>query len=105
MAFGLVRNAFFLANQLKEAKDDLKDDLGGRINDLQGDIKDVKHDVRSLIVRQSEMERYVMTVAENLVKNCGGKKQEVVVLCFALLLQPYTRATHRYRRDSGQDTV
>jgi len=69
-AFGLVGNAYILGNQIK----DVKDDLGGQIQEMRGDMKDVKRGVEGLTARQTEMELHDMSVAEKLLKDCSKKK-------------------------------
>ncbi len=49
---------------MKDMKDDMKD--------MKGDIKDIKG-MKSLLARQTELERRDMSLAERVLKNYGKK--------------------------------
>ena len=80
-AFGRFGNTCFLSNQitnvseqLQEVKTELKNDMNyieSDINHIKGDINHLKQKFGILGARQSDIERYVATVTEQMLKNCG----------------------------------
>ena len=67
MMLGLVGNAYILGGQIKDVRDDLRDDIGGR-------IQEVKLEVKSLSARQAMTEMHAMALAEKLLMDCGKRK-------------------------------
>ena len=69
-ALGLVGHAYILGGQIEDVRDDLRDDLGGR-------IQEVKLEIKSLSARQAMTETHAMASAEKVLMDCGKKKLEI----------------------------
>lgn len=65
---------YFLGQQIKDSKDELRSELGGQIQKVQDNVQKVQDGVNGLLDRQDEQEKQVKNSIAKMVRDCGKKR-------------------------------